>query len=40
MPDTEMPSIAAASFCVSPSSSVSVSASRYGEGSIATNGAT
>ena len=37
MPERDMPSIAAACFCVRPSSSVSVSASRYGVGSAATN---
>ena len=40
IPDSETPSISAASFCVRPWSSVRVIASRYGDGSRATNSAT
>jgi hypothetical protein len=40
MPDTERPSISAAAATLRPSSSTSVSASRYGDGSIATKAAT
>jgi hypothetical protein len=40
MPESEIPSISAACCCVSPSSSVSVRASRYGEGSSAMKGTT